>query len=501
MHAPKPVMVDDTDLAATIDKLEGGNYGEYGSLVDAASQWRGSLNTVDGTHEAASLCAQAVLFAHTLKQLGIGPGAVVIIATGSNLAFFPALLGASLIGACPLPMAPVTAPAVLEAIVKLTNAASMLVPTARAALIAAVIDGQSCAGKVADGYTLIMRSGAANQCQVLAGTIAIASSGTTGLPKIVIHQPQSLLANARRHAAAVGLDAADRFLLALPCHFSFGLVAGMLAPILAGADIVLADQPISTASWLAVVNRQSISVFSATPSLIRRLVAAGPFPRCLHTVTIGGDEVLPDDMQGLREVFDGTIHLTYGLSEAGPRVFTQSFAPHQAVDAAALELHVGQALPGIEHKLLQAAPHEDGEIGELALLTPTAMLGRWNGSHLLRDDFDGPWLKTGDIFCRNARDELKFVSRKKELIVVGGEKIGVALIRRVLLEHPAIVAARVWPEPHAELGAIPVASVRFADGAARLSDLELIRWSASRLRRIELPRRIDEDPTLPISFK
>lgn len=469
------------------------------ALAGALAHWRGRLTALGGVYDGHTLYRQARRFAAWLEAQGVGRGAVVVVAAGNHPAFLPALAGATMVGACALPLNPGSAPAMLTEIVRQANPAVLVVPRARAALLAQQLGGQAQNGDVVDGCSLIVRVGAPHQCTALQGTVAIASSGTTGLPKIVVHRGQSVLDNGRLHAATVGLGAGDRFLLALPCHFSFGLVAGLLAPLLVHADIVLAEQPISPRAWLAAVETHHITLFSATPSLVRRLAALDGFPVGLRTITIGGDEVALDDLARLRSVFNGDIHLTYGLSEAGPRVFTQSLPAGQPISAA--QLHVGRALPGIETRLLQAAPDGDGETGELALLTPTAMLGRWDGQRLLRDDFEGPWLKTGDLFHRNAQGELKFLSRKKEVIVVGGEKIGAAMIRRTLLEHPAIEAARVWAEDHAELGAVPVAAVRYGDGAAAPSSPELVRWMATRLRRIEIPRRIDTDANLPISFK
>ncbi|HEX7986018.1 MAG TPA: fatty acid--CoA ligase family protein, partial [Duganella sp.] len=294
--------------------------------------------------------------------------------------------------------------------------------------------------------------------------------------------------------------AGDRFLLALPCHFSFGLVAGLLAPLRVQADVVLTEHPISVDSWRAALERHAVSVFSATPSLMRRLLPAAPFPASLRTITIGGDAVVADELRRLRAAFAGEVYLTYGLSEAGPRVFTRRL-PAAAHEIGPAALHVGAAFPGVETRLCEPTRHGGVESGELALLTPTAMLGRWDGAALVREDFDDAWLRTGDVFTRDARGALTFSARKKELIVVGGEKIGAALIRRVLLEHASVVAARVWPEPHAELGAVPVAAVRYRDGADKPSSAELTRWAAARLRRIELPRHIGEDANLPISFK
>lgn len=469
-----------------------------GVLAPLLRRWSGCLCAAGRRYDGASLAAQAAQFSDLLALRGSGPGAMVLIALGNHPFFLPALVGASMHGACPLPLAPVCAAATLEAIVSLSAAAFLVVPSARAALLAGQVGARIVAADESQGWSLLERKAGRRRCAPLAGLLAIASSGTTGLPKLIVHSPQRLLDNAALHAAAVGLRAGDRFLLALPCHFSFGLVAGMLAPVLCDADIVLADHPIAPEAWRRAVDQHRISLFSATPTLMMRLMAAAPFPPSLRTITIGGNEVVATEMQELRDRFAGDIYLTYGLSEAGPRVFTR-LLPTGAIGTAPLD--VGAAFPGIETRLLDTVRQGDSVSGELALRTPTAMLGRWDGAQLVREDFDGPWLRTGDLFSRDANGALTFLARKKEVIVVGGEKIGAALIRRVLLEHPAIVAARVWPEHHRELGAIPIAAVRFSDAVDRPAPTDLTRWLATRLRRIEIPRRIDEDDNLPISFK
>mmetsp|Transcript_29505 Transcript_29505/g.57911 ORF Transcript_29505/g.57911 Transcript_29505/m.57911 type:complete len:240 (-) Transcript_29505:2722-3441(-) len=239
--------------------------------------------------------------------------------------------------------------------------------------------------------------------------------------------------------------------------------------------------------------------------MLRRVMSDTSLRGGLRVLSIGGDVMPNNEVEDVRAQFEGRLYLTYGLSEAGPRAFTREILPGEKAP-----FDMGAPLPGVSFKLADLPADRVFELpegfqsGELQLHTPTAMLGLWENGALRRGDFDGEWLRTGDTVVLSPDGKMYFHDRLKSIVVSGGEKISCGLIRRVLLEHRSVVAARIWAEPDVVLGQIPHAAVQLHDDCiGREADVlhDIQAWNAKRLRRPERPNRIILDANLSNALK
>src|SRR5205823_150846 len=134
----------------------------------------------------------------------------------------------------------------------------------------------------------------------------------------------SLVRNARRHADAVGLTGRDTVLVNLPLFYSYAIVAQALAALVTGARLVVSGPPFSPEAYEAAVGRYAVTSSSLTPTIARLLLAQGTrLPVGLRMLTVGGDRIAPEHVTRLRSANpDVELYVTYGLTEAGPRVST-----------------------------------------------------------------------------------------------------------------------------------------------------------------------------------
>jgi acyl-CoA synthetase (AMP-forming)/AMP-acid ligase II len=272
-----------------------------------------------------------------------------------------------------------------------------------------------------------------------AGEVVILTSGTSGFPSGCVFGLDALLRNAARHADAVGQRAADVVLVNLPLHFSYALVAQALATLLRGGRLVVSGPPFHAPSYVRAVAERGATVSSLTPVTVRTLLSRhAVFPASLRVLTVGGDALGAEHVaELLARRPGGELYLTYGLTQAGPRVST--LAAHR--EPSRRHRSVGLPLPGTQ-VWLESVPDGSGE-QQLLVASDTVMrrrIGRLEGRP---PDWRSPGvIATGDFFEQDADGYLYFRGRMSDFIVRGGEKISLASVRRVAAVLPGVLGVR-----------------------------------------------------------
>jgi acyl-CoA synthetase (AMP-forming)/AMP-acid ligase II len=203
-------------------------------------------------------------------------------------------------------------------------------------------------------------------------------------------------------------------------------------------------------------------------------------------LTVGGDALAPDHVAELiRRRPGGELYLTYGLTQAGPRVST--LAAHRV--ASRLHASVGPPLAGTEVALRDLG---DGtERTELLVRSDTVMrkrIGLVEGradNELQPDGF----LATGDLFTRDEEGYLQHRGRLAECVVCGGEKISLATVKRLATELPGVLAARANVAEEGK-GAFDLTLI-VADRSVAPAPEHYRSMLARSLRRAELPRALE----------
>ncbi len=171
---------------------------------------------------------------------------------------------------------------------------------------------------------------------------------------------------------------------------------------------------------------------------------------------ISGGEPLPAQVrQVFQERFNVTLYEGYGLTETSPVVALNTPQKHRAGS-------VGIPVPGVEVKIAdeegKALPVEQS--GEIWLRGPMIMKGYHNlpketEAALTPDKF----FKTGDLGKVDGDGFLYITGRKKDLIIVAGEKVAPREVEEILVQHPAVAEAAVVGKKDAGRGEMVVAFV------------------------------------------
>lgn len=261
-----------------------------------------------------------------------------------------------------------------------------------------------------------------------ADRVVLLTSGTSGFASGCLHHASSLLVNGARHAAAIGLSGSDTILVTLPLTFSYALVAQAIAGLSVGARLVISGPPFSAASYSRTLREWGITCSSLTPVLVRQLHAAGwQAPRELRKLTVGGDSP-GAELVGWLVAQDLEVYLTYGLTEAGPRVST--LAAH--LEPPSRYESVGLPLEGVSVAL------RDGEL----LVTSDTVLERRVGRVEGRPSPAGlapGQIATADLFDIDDDGYLYHRGRLADFIVMNGMKVSLTSVRRVAASLPGVV--------------------------------------------------------------
>jgi long-chain acyl-CoA synthetase len=192
----------------------------------------------------------------------------------------------------------------------------------------------------------------------------------------------------------------------------------------------------------------------------------------------------------------------YGQTELSPVATILTPATHRAADASTPYLRsAGQAIVGVEVRIVDDALNERplGEVGEIAVRSPGAMLGYWNLPELTRATLVDGWVRTGDAGYMDGEGFVYLVDRVKDMIVSGGENVFSAEVENALSAHEHVVECAVIGAPDERWGERVHAIVRLR-GDVRLSPDEIIDHCRALIAGYKCPRSVEfrTDP-LPLS--
>ena len=167
--------------------------------------------------------------------------------------------------------------------------------------------------------------------------------------------------------------------------------------------------------------------------------------------------------------------------------------------------NIGRAVPGLKVEILDddgnvLTPGEQGEIAIGAFDgNPVVLKEYWRNPDETKAKFKGNWMLTGDLGTKDEEGYFTFISRKDDIIISSGYRIGPSEVEDTLIKHEAVVEAAVIGVPDETRGEIPKAFVVLRTGYDPSDDLkkDLQVFVKERLAKHEYPRAIQFVTELP----
>ena len=319
------------------------------------------------------------------------------------------------------------------------------------------------------------------------------SSGTTGFPKAILHNHESLMHAAKAEQNHHGQTKDDVFLCIPPLyhtgakmHWFGSLLTGGKAVLLKGASPKTILQAVSeehcTIVWLLVPWAQDLLLALDNKELDIADYDLDQW-RLMH---IGAQPVPPSLIKHWKEYFPHHQYDTnYGLSESiGPGCV------HLGVDNIDKVGAIGKAGYGWEAKIIdeQGETVKQGETGELAVKGPGVMTCYYRDPKATAEVLHDGWLYTGDMAMEDEDGFIFLVDRKKDVIISGGENIYPVQIEDFLRTNEAILDVAVIGLADHRLGEISAAIIELKPGVECTE--EDIQEFCKKLPRYKRPRKI-----------
>ncbi len=287
--------------------------------------------------------------------------------------------------------------------------------------------------------------------------LLMATSGSTGAPKLVRLSTTGVLANARAVVAALAIDPADVAITALPLHYSYGLSV-LTSHLLAGATVVCAAGNVTAGPFWQAVDQWQVSTLALVPSqyeMLARMRWRTQHHPSLRVMTVAGgrlsDELTCSFHAALAE-HKARFYVMYGQTEAGPRICV--LPPERLRDKIG---SAGTALSGVRLRIASADNERDTEArpgGAVVCTGPGVMMGyAEHADDLATPDSQRGVLNTGDLGRLDADGFLWLSGRSSRIGKVFGIRIHLDAVERLLDGEAAAVAAvagtdrvRIWCE-------------------------------------------------------
>lgn len=266
--------------------------------------------------------------------------------------------------------------------------------------------------------------------------LLLATSGSTGSPKLVRQSYRNIQSNAEAIAQYLELDETERPVTTLPMNYTYGLSI-INSHLLVGATILLTMSPLVSKEFWDFMKKERATSFGGVPYTYEMLKRVRFFRMDLpdlRTMTQAGGKLAPElhrEFATYAQEKGKHFVVMYGQTEATARM---SYLPYEK----SLEKYgsMGIAIPGGKFSIIDVDGQEIQEpevTGELVYEGPNVTLGYAQcGEDLIKGDERHGRLETGDMAKRDADGYYYIVGRKKRFLKLYGNRINLDEIDRMV---------------------------------------------------------------------
>ncbi|CAG2161173.1 AMP-binding protein [Cupriavidus numazuensis] len=438
-------------------------------------------------------------------SLGVGRGDVVSFQLPNWWEFAGIYLACETIGAVANPLMPIFRELELEAMLGLAGSRVLIIPTEfrnfkyepmaatlkeRLPALAHVLTVEQLRQdlEVRSSDCVSLASAADDVVELLY------TSGTTGVPKGVMHTGNTLLSALRPFIATLQLTDGDVVFMGSPLGHQTGFLYGMVLPLILGGKAIFQDV------WDA---RRAIDIMEA--DRVTFTMASTPFltdlanPELTHgrdisafrTFICGGAAIPRELVQRGGELLGARILSIWGMTECGIVTLVRPDDPPELAFTTD-----GAPLPSYDVRVIgDGMPASASVQGELQIRGPSCAVGYLERSDLFPLDAEA-WFSSGDLGSMDAQGYVRISGRSKDIIIRGGENVPVVEVEMALLKHPAVRDVALVAMPDKRLGERGCAFVVASDAGFTIDEMRT-HLNTIGMAKDYWPEHVELVPELP----
>ncbi|MCU0312159.1 MAG: AMP-binding protein [Acidimicrobiales bacterium] len=331
-------------------------------------------------------------------------------------------------------------------------------------------------------------------------THGICSSGSTGLPKMILMENPAVWNPEIGKPFVEGWKEVPRpqtVLMATTLYHTNGFAT--MLNVLAGDTLVTLEK-FDAARIVDLVERHRVTTITATPTMLQRIVdLPGVDDRDLSSLewVLQGAAVIPPSLvhRVIELIGAERFFMAYGMTEGLglTALRADEWLTHQG--------SVGRGYRGTEVRIADASgePVPSGEIGEIYLRSPMSGMYRYVGGAPPLPTTDDGFSTAGDMGWMDEDGYLYIADRRVDMIITGGANVFPAEVESALVEHPEIVDVVVIGLSDPEWGRRVHAIVEPRDSSAPPDAAEVIAFAKTRLAAYKVPKSVEVVERIPRS--
>jgi acyl-CoA synthetase (AMP-forming)/AMP-acid ligase II len=407
---------------------------------------------IDAAHAEAisprELPRRIMGFAHGFLASGLQPGDHILIACSLTPASTLAYLGAMYAGIVPVPIEERLLGASLETLTSRSQAKAVWSAKSIACSQPKGIRGLDASVEVTTPTKLAPHACGENDLAALMPT-----SGSTGLPRLVMVTHGNLRSNSEAIVFSQNLGAGERAMLIMPISYCFG-ASIMHTHLYQGGGVIYDSRFMFPDKVLHAINQYECTTFAGVPIIYNILLRRSnlksiPLPHLRRFLQAGGS-LAPESVRQICDIVPSAdFYVMYGQTEATARI---SCLPPKE-----LQNKLGSAGLPLDNLQLRIADEHgrelpDGEVGEIQVRGPSVCAGYWDDTEATARKFGGGWLKTGDFASRDEDGYLWIKGRTDEFIKIRGVRVSVGEVEAKVAALAGVSECAAVGVKHPEAG-------------------------------------------------
>ncbi len=449
-------------------------------------------------------------FAALTRRLGLVAGDRLAISVSNRAEYIEVMFGAMRAGIVPVPLNTKLGADTLDYILRDAGCIAAVIEDAANPHVRGLSDGLGLPVRIVIGggaggdwldYEVALASAPAQFTPIVLEPDHLCflpyTSGSTGRPKGVAltHAGQCWwLRCCFRYWPS---SANTRALAAVPLYHK-NAMAGAIKPAFAIGGSVVLLPTFEPRRFLHTLSAYKCTKAGAVPAVYtlllqeRDLIESLDFSS-LQVMTVGSAPTPKELQDAIETAFKVPVIETYGLTEGGPVMVGAPLdgrrIPHGSC---------GVAWPEGEIRLVDKDGQDHPSDGEMWVRNPGVTPGYYNLPRVNAERLAGGWLRTGDLFHKDADGFYYFRGRTDDMFNCGGENIYPIEVEDLLLRHDGVAEVSVVPVPHTVKGDVPVAMVVRARGVD-LTEADLKAFCLANGPAYAHPRRIHFVDAIPLN--